>query len=94
VLSFDKNGVFSSEATAELEHLRAVVDAFLNFLGVAPGAREERLWNARCCVLDAIESGVRRDAGVALAMAEVSMEADLTGVSASLRGRSCATTRT
>jgi hypothetical protein len=35
VLSY---GVFSSEATAELEHLRAVVDAFLNFLGVAPGA--------------------------------------------------------
>jgi hypothetical protein len=33
------------------------------------------------CVLDAIESGVRRGTGVALAMVEVSVEADLTGVS-------------
>jgi hypothetical protein len=65
----------------ELERLRAAVDAFLDFLGVAPGAREERLWNARHRVLDAIESGVRRGAGVALAMAEVSVEADLTRVS-------------
>jgi hypothetical protein len=36
-------GVFSSEATTELERHRAVADAFLNFLGVAPGVREERL---------------------------------------------------
>jgi hypothetical protein len=36
VLSFDRNGVFSSEATAELERLRAAADAFLDFLGVAP----------------------------------------------------------
>jgi hypothetical protein len=56
------------------------VDAFLDFLGVAPGAREERLWNARRCVLDAIESGIRRGTRVALAMAEVSVEADLMGV--------------
>jgi hypothetical protein len=27
----------------ELEHLRAAVDALLDFLGVTPGAREERL---------------------------------------------------
>jgi hypothetical protein len=27
----------------ELERLCAAVDAFLDFLGVAPGAREERL---------------------------------------------------
>jgi hypothetical protein len=40
-LSFD--GVFSSEATMELQHLCAAADAFLDFLGVAPGAREERL---------------------------------------------------
>jgi hypothetical protein len=32
------DGVFSSEAMIELEHLHAVVDAFLNFLGVALGA--------------------------------------------------------
>jgi hypothetical protein len=56
-------------------------DAFLDFLGVAPGAREERIWNTRRRVLDAIESGVHRGTGVALAMAEVSMEVDLTGVS-------------
>jgi hypothetical protein len=43
VLSSDRHGVFSSEATAELERLRAVMDALLNFLGVAPGALEERL---------------------------------------------------
>jgi hypothetical protein len=64
----------------ELEHLRAAVDAFLDFLGVAPGAWEEHLWNAHRRVLDAIESGVSRGTGVALAMVEVSMEADLTGV--------------
>jgi hypothetical protein len=28
---------------AELERLHAVVDTFLDFLGVTPGAREERL---------------------------------------------------
>jgi hypothetical protein len=67
--------------TTELEHLRAVVDAFLNFLGVAPGAREKRLWDTRRHVLDAINSGIRRGAGVALAMVEVSVEADLTEVS-------------
>jgi hypothetical protein len=36
VLSSD--GVFSSEAMTELERLRAVVDTFLDFLGVTPGA--------------------------------------------------------
>jgi hypothetical protein len=71
----------SSEATAELEHLRAAVDTFLNFLGVKPGAQEERLWNAHRRVLDAIESGVHRGTGVALAMAKVLVEADLTEVS-------------
>jgi hypothetical protein len=35
-LSFD--GVFSSEATMELERLYATANAFLDFLGVAPGA--------------------------------------------------------
>jgi hypothetical protein len=72
---------FSSEATAELERLHAAANAFLNFLRVAPGAREERLWHARRRVLDAIESGVRRGTGVALALAVVSVEADLTEVS-------------
>jgi hypothetical protein len=43
VLSSDRNGVLSSEATVELEHLRAAVDTFLDFLGVKPGAREECL---------------------------------------------------
>jgi hypothetical protein len=65
----------------ELERLCVAVDAFLNFLGVAPGAWEERLWDARRHVLDAVDSGIRRGTGVALAIAEVSVEADLTGVS-------------
>jgi hypothetical protein len=43
VLSSNRNGVFSLEAMAELEHLHAVVDAFLNFLGAAPGDQEELL---------------------------------------------------
>jgi hypothetical protein len=64
----------------ELERLRAAVDAFLDFLGVMPGTQEGCLWNTHHRVLDAIESGVRHGAGVALAMAEVSVEADLTGV--------------
>jgi hypothetical protein len=34
----------------------------------------------RCRVLDAFESGIRRGTGVALAMVEVLVEADLTGV--------------
>jgi hypothetical protein len=55
LLSFDRNGVFSLEATTELERLRVAVDAFLDFLGVTPSAQEERLWNACRHVLDAIE---------------------------------------
>jgi hypothetical protein len=43
VLLSYRNGVFSLEATTELERLRAAVDAFLDFMGVAPGAREEHL---------------------------------------------------
>jgi hypothetical protein len=43
VLSSNRNGVFSSEAMAELENLHAAVDAFLNFLGAAPGDQEELL---------------------------------------------------
>jgi hypothetical protein len=66
--------------TTKLEHLRVAVDAFLDFLGVVPGTQEEHLWNAHCRVLDAIESDVRHGTRVALAMAEVSVEADLTGV--------------
>jgi hypothetical protein len=64
----------------ELEHLRVAVNAFLNFLGVAPGAQEERLWNACYRVLDNIESGIRHDTGIALAMVEVSVETDLTRI--------------
>jgi hypothetical protein len=80
VFSFDRNGVFPSEAMTELEHLHAVVDTFLDFLGVAPGAQEERLWNTCCRVLDNIESGIRHGTGIALAMVEVSVEADLTRI--------------
>jgi hypothetical protein len=43
LLSSNRNGVFSSEAMMKLEHLRTAVDAFLDFLGVTPGTREERL---------------------------------------------------
>jgi hypothetical protein len=31
------------EVTVELEGLRTVVDTFLDYLGVAPGTREDRL---------------------------------------------------
>jgi hypothetical protein len=78
----------------ELKRLRAVVDTFLDFMGVASGAWEECLWNTRYHVLDAFESGIHRGARVALAMAEVTVEADLTRSMASLWGRSCATMRT
>jgi hypothetical protein len=57
-----------------------VVDAFLDYLGVAPGSREDRLWAARHRVTAAIESGVCRSTGVSLAMAELSVGANLTGV--------------
>jgi hypothetical protein len=80
LLSFDGTEVFPSEATTKLERLHAAVDAFLDFLGVAPGPQEERIWNARRRVLDAIKSGVRRGTRVALAIAEVSVEVNLTGV--------------
>jgi hypothetical protein len=80
VLSSYRNGVFSLEATMELERLYMAVDAFLDFVGVVPGAREEHLSNMHRYVLDAIESGVRCGARVALAMAAVSVEADLIGV--------------
>jgi hypothetical protein len=73
-------GFFFSEVTTELERLCAAVDAFLDFMGVAPGAQEERLWNACRRVLDTIKSGARHGARVALAMAEVTVDADLTGV--------------
>jgi hypothetical protein len=56
------------------------MDAFLEFLGVTPGVREERLWNTRRHVLNAIKSGVRHGTRVALAVAEVSVEANLTRV--------------
>jgi hypothetical protein len=78
---FDRNGIFSSEVAMELEHLCVTVDALLNFLGVALGAQEVLLWDACHHVLNAIDSGVYRGVGVALAMAEVSVEADLTRVS-------------
>jgi hypothetical protein len=57
-----------------------VVDAFLDYLGVAPGTREDRLWAARHRVTAAIESGVRRGTRVSLAMAELAVGADLTKV--------------
>jgi hypothetical protein len=69
------------EVTVELEGLRTAVDAFLGYLGVAPGTREDRLWVACHRVTAAIESGVRRSTGVSLAMAELSVGADLTEIS-------------
>jgi hypothetical protein len=66
-----------SEVTVELEGLRAAVDAFLDYLGVALSTREDRLWAARHRVTTAIESSVRRRTGVSLAMAEVAVGADL-----------------
>jgi hypothetical protein len=69
-----------SEVTVELEGLHTAVDAFLDYLGVAPGTREDRLWSARHRVTTAIESGVCHSVGVSLAMAEVSVGADLTEV--------------
>jgi hypothetical protein len=68
------------EVTVELEGLRTMVDAFLDYLGVTPGTREDWLWATRRCVTAAIKSGVRRSAGVSLAMAELSVGADLTKV--------------
>lgn len=76
----DKGGLFTPAVMTELEHLRAAVDSFANFLRVAAGTREERLMNARRRVLEAIESGVRRGTGVALAMAELATDEDLTGL--------------
>jgi hypothetical protein len=64
----------------ELEGFRTVVDAFLYYLGVAPGTREDRLWAARRRVTATIESGIRRSTRVSLAMAELSVGADLTEV--------------
>jgi hypothetical protein len=69
-----------SEVTVELEGLRTAVDAFLDYLGVAPGTREDRLWAACRRVTTAIESGVRRSTGVFLAMAKLLVGADLTEV--------------
>jgi hypothetical protein len=63
-----------------LEGLRTAVDTFLGYLGVAPGTREDWLWAARRRVTAAIESGVRRSTGDSLAMAELSVGADLTEV--------------
>jgi hypothetical protein len=69
-----------SEVTMELEGLRTMVDTFLDYLGVSPSTREDRLWAAHCRVTTAIESGVHRSTGVSLAMAELSVGADLTEV--------------
>jgi hypothetical protein len=71
---------YVTEVTMELEGLRATVDSFLDYLGVALGTREDRLWAARRRVTAAIESGVRRGTGVSLAMAELAVGADLTEV--------------
>jgi hypothetical protein len=69
-----------SEVTVELEGLRTAVDAFVDFLEVALGTREDRLWVACRRVTAAIESGVRHSAEVSLAMVEVSVGADFTEV--------------
>jgi hypothetical protein len=64
----------------ELEGLRATVDAFLDYLGVAPGTREDWLWATRRRVTATIESGVRCGTGVSLVMAELAVGGDLTEV--------------
>jgi hypothetical protein len=61
----------------ELEGLCAMVDAFLDYLGVAPGTREDRLWATRRRMTVAIESGVRHGTRVSLAMVELAVGADL-----------------
>jgi hypothetical protein len=67
----------------ELEGLRAAVDSFLDYLGVAPGIREDRLWATRRRVTVAIESSVRHGTGISLAMVELAVGADLTEVARS-----------
>jgi hypothetical protein len=69
-----------SEVTVELEGLRTTVHALLDYLGVAPGTKEDRLWAARRRITTAIQSGVRRGTRVSLAMAELAMGANLTEV--------------
>jgi hypothetical protein len=69
-----------SEVTMELEGLRTVEDIFLNYPRVVLGRREDRLWAVRRRVTIAIESSVRHSTGVSLAMAELSVGPDLTGV--------------
>jgi hypothetical protein len=64
----------------ELEGLHATVDSFLDYLGVAPGVREDQLWAARHRVTVAIKSVVHRGTGVSLAMTELAVGADLTEV--------------
>jgi hypothetical protein len=58
-----------SEVTMELEGLRTAVDAFLDYLGVAPSPREDRLWAAHRRVTAAIKSGIHHSTRVSLAMA-------------------------
>jgi hypothetical protein len=64
----------------ELEGLRTAVDAILDYLGVVLGTREDRLWATCCRVTDAIESGVLHSTRVSLAMAELSVGANLTEI--------------
>jgi hypothetical protein len=68
------------DVTMELEGLCNAVDGFLDYLGVALGLREDRLWDAYRHVTAAIESSVHRSTEVSLAMAELSVGADLTRV--------------
>jgi hypothetical protein len=82
-----------SEVTVEVEGLRTAVDAFLDYLGVTPGPREDWLWAARRCVTAAIESGIRRSTRVSLAMAELSVGWTLPESRASPRRSLCDTTR-
>jgi hypothetical protein len=69
-----------SEVTVELEGLHTAVDAFLDYQGVTLGTREDLLWTTRRRVTAAIESGIHRSTGVSLAMAKLSVGADLTEV--------------
>jgi hypothetical protein len=78
LLNRERNHVLG--VSVELEGLCTTVDAFLDYLAVALGTREDQLWVACHRVIAAIESGVRRSTGLSLAMAELLVGVDLTEV--------------
>lgn len=71
-----------------------VLGALADFVHAPAGRLEERLLGARACIRRAIERGVRRGAGVALAMAEVLTDVNLQGLEGFPPGEGCANMRT